>query len=186
MKKLRSILFLAALFAGGHALVAEASAVKNCLVSFETIGKPVLVQIKGKSGEPCSGTYTIDGNKLSKSEFKMSLTKLDTGIPLRNKHLRDNYLHIEKFPDAVLTITKIDNLATQKLGKESGYSPFSADLSAHGVTKPVTESKYRIKGNRAEAIFRMELMDFGIDRPMFMGIKVVDAVLITVEFDIDG
>ena len=47
-------------------------------------------------------------------------------------------------------------------------------------------SRQRINGNRAEAIFRMELLDFGIDRPMFMGIKVVDAVLITVEFDIDG
>lgn len=177
---------LAAGLSGFITLRAEAAAIKNCVVKFQTIGKPVLVQIQGKSDEPCSGTYTIAGTSLSQSQFKLKLDKLETGIPLRNKHLRENYLHVEKFPDAIVTIKSIDNLGTQKSGKASDSSPFVPEMTIHGVTKPINGAKYKISGNKVTAEFRLELEDFGIEKPMFMGIKVVDAVQITVEFDLDG
>ena len=168
------------------ALPSHAAAVKNCKVTFETVGKPVLVQIQGSSSEPCTGSYTVAGDKLTQSEFKMKLTGLETGIPLRNKHLRENYLHTEKFPDAVVVIKDIQNLGTQLKGSSGDTSAFVPEMTIHGTTKPIQGATYKISGKKVKASFRLELTDFGIDRPMFMGIKVVDAVIITVEFDLDA
>jgi polyisoprenoid-binding protein YceI len=162
------------------------AAVKNCKVTFETVGKPVLVQIQGNSTEPCTGTYTVAGDKLTQSEFKMKLTGLETGIPLRNKHLRENYLHTEKFPDAVVVIKDIQNLGNQLKGGAGDASAFVPEMTIHGTTKPIQGATYKISGKKVKANFRLELLDFGIERPMFMGIKVVDAVIITVEFDLDA
>lgn len=164
---------------------ANAGSIKNCIVKFETIGKPVLVNIRGSSGEPCTGTFTISGDKLTQSEFKMNLNKLDTGIPLRNKHLAENYLQVAKFPLASSTITSIENLSAQKSAKSSGKSEFAQTFTIHGMSKPISGGNYQIKGNKVEASFRFELLDFGIERPMFMGIKVVDAVIVNVEFEIN-
>ena len=164
---------------------ANAGTIKNCKVTFETIGKPVLVNIRGSSGEPCTGTYTVSGDKLTQSQFTMGLTKLDTGIPLRNKHLADNYLQVSKFPSASTSITSIENLSDQRSAKASGQSDFAQNFTIHGVTKQITGGKYQIKDNKVAATFRFELLDFGIERPMFMGIKVVDAVIVNVEFEIN-
>ena len=163
-----------------------ASVVKNCKVTFETIGKPVLVQIQGSSTEPCTGTYTVAGDKLTQAEFKMKLTGLETGIALRNKHLRENYLHVDKFPEAVVVVKDIQDLGTQIKGGASDASAFVPEMTLHGATKPIKGAKYKITGKKVKADFRLELLDFGIERPMFMGIRVVDAVIITVEFDIDA
>ena len=168
-----------------NAKSAKAGEIKNCKVTFETIGKPVLVQIKGQSDEPCSGNYTLSGNKLTVAEFKMKLDKIETGIPLRNKHLRENYLHTDKYPDAVISIKKIDGLDQQRGSNGSKMDAYFPDLTIHGVTKAVPGAQYKITGKKVQANFRLELMDFGIDRPAFMGIKVVDAVAVNVEFDLD-
>lgn len=164
---------------------AMASEIKNCKVTFETIGKPVLVQIKGKSDEPCVGNYTLSGNQLTAAEFKMKLDKIETGIPLRNKHLRENYLHTDKFPDAIVSIKKIDGLDQQLGSKGSKMDNYYPEFTIHGVTKTIAGAQYKITGKKVEAKFQLELMEFGIERPAFMGIKVVDAVAINVEFDLN-
>ena len=177
------LMFLASV--GLNAKSAMASEIKNCKITFETIGKPVLVQIKGQSDEPCVGSYTLAGNQLTAAEFKMKLDKIETGIPLRNKHLRENYLHTDKFPEAVISVKKIDGLDQQRGSKGAKMDNYYPELTIHGVTKPVAGAQYKIAGKKVEATLQLELLDFGIERPAFMGIKVVDAVAIKVEFDIN-
>lgn len=159
-----------------------AANVANCKVTFETIGKPVLVQIQGTSGAPCTGSYEIAGDAVT-GTFSMKLDSLETGIELRNKHLRENYLHTEKFPEATLTISGISGLTQQLSGKSGKKSEFTPSLTLHGVTKSIEKGTYEIDGRTVNAEFRLELLDFGIERPMFMGIKVVDAVIVRVQFD---
>jgi polyisoprenoid-binding protein YceI len=162
-----------------------AATAKDCKVTFKTKGQPVLVNIEGKSEAPCEGSFKISGANITESHFKLSLLQLDTGIGLRNKHLRENYLHTEKFPDATLIITSVADLPAQMAGTAPGKSAFVGDLELHGVKKTPMESVYQIKGKHVTAEFTVDVPDYGIERPSFMGVKIVDKVFITVEFEIN-
>jgi polyisoprenoid-binding protein YceI len=159
-----------------------AGTVKDCKVTYETIGKPVLVQIQGSSGMPCTGNFDVQGEKLVNAKFAMNLTSLDTGIELRNKHLRENYLHTDKFPEASLSIEKISDLGKQLKGNSGEKSQFTPVLTLRGKSAPISGATYEIEGKIVKSEFRIELTDFDIERPMFMGIKVVDAVIVRVQF----
>jgi polyisoprenoid-binding protein YceI len=158
-----------------------AADVADCKVEFNTTGSPVLISIEGKSEAPCTGQ--VDVADLSKSKITMELNKLDTGIPLRNKHLKENYLHIDKFPVSTLTGLKAEEFDKQQKGHSSD-SKFEAVLDLHGVQKPI-KGTYRIKdGKNLKAKFDIEVTEFNIPRPDFMGVKVVDKIHVTVQFKI--
>lgn len=182
LKKLAGLAVLGAMFVHLTPLRAEAGTVKDCKVTFETVGKPVLVKIIGNSKVPCTGSFDVKGDSLVANQFKMNLTSLETGIELRNKHLRENYLHTEKFPEVTLTIKSASDLAKQLKGNAGVKSKFVSEMTIHGVSGTIDGGTYEIVDKKVKAEFRLELLDFKIDRPMFMGIKVVDAVIIRVEF----
>ena len=158
-----------------------AAEVIDCKVEFSTIGSPVLISIEGKSEIACQGQVIANGEDLSQSKFSLDLSRLETGIPLRNKHLRENYLHVSKFPTSNLTNLKLNDYSKQL--KNSGQdSDFGATLELHGLQKPI-KGKYRIKnGSAYKVTFQIEVTDFDIQRPDFMGVKVVDKVNVVVNF----
>lgn len=175
---MKTFFFLAYLL--GHFLFLSraglAGTISGCEISFKTIGSPVLISIEGKSGEPCKGQIVANGEDLSGTVITMGLDKLDTGIPLRNKHLKENYLQTVKFPEAKLTNLKVNDYNKQVQGKASDRSKFTADLEMHGVKKPISGT-YEVKnGNDFRGTFQIEIVDFGIARPDFMGVRVVDKV----------
>lgn len=155
---------------------AETSTIKDCLLTFKTKGSPVLISIEGKTTIPCQGSWVVEGNDSKKSKITLDLNALDTGIPLRNKHLRDNYLQISKFPEAVLTDVDAADIANP--GKKN---TFKANLELHGVKKPI-EGTYEVKGNVYSGEFSIDVVDFNVERPTFMGVKVVDKVFLTFKF----
>lgn len=180
---LASSLFLS-LFSGAFIsnAYAENWKISNCLITFKTRGSPVLVSIEGKSEVACSGDWIVDGSNSTKSKVSMDLTKLDTGIALRNKHLRDNYLNVTKFPTAVMTEIEakdIDGLIKKGVASKS---TFKGMLELHGSKKPI-QGTYEVKdGNQYTGNFEIDLPDFAVERPSFMGVKVVDKVFITFKF----
>ena len=116
----------------------------------------------------------------------MNLSKLDTGIPLRNKHLRENYLKTGEFPNAVLKISELKDLDKQLKGTAGAESKFEAILTIKNVDKPIVNGSYRLKGGKEGiANFQMDLIDYGIERPSFMGVRVVESVLIKVKFNFE-
>ena len=159
---------------------AENWKVSNCTISFKTKGSPVLVSIEGKSEAPCTGDWIVNGDDATNSKVVMDLTKLDTGISLRNKHLKDNYLNVTKFPTA--TMTNIEASGIGGLLKKAGKSTFKGMLELHGSKKPI-QGTYEVKdGNQYSGNFEIDLPDFDVERPSFMGVKVVDKVYITFKF----
>ncbi len=163
-------------------IYAAESKIAGCLLTFKTKGSPVLVTIEGKSESPCTGNWTVEGADTKKSKVTMDLTKLNTGLPLRNKHLRENYLHTDKFPIATLSDINATDIANQVAGKASGRSPFTGMLELHGK-KAEIKGSYSVKGGKEySGDFEIDLPDFGIERPSFMGVKVVDKVFITFSF----
>jgi polyisoprenoid-binding protein YceI len=114
----------------------------------------------------------------------MDLTNIDTGIALRNQHLRENYLEVGKgagFDKAVLTNIR---LAVADGDGFEGDTGFTAVLSLHGVAKEVAgKMEVRREGTarRVRAEFPVTLTDFGITPPVYLGVGVGNKLLVKVE-----
>ena len=123
-------------------------------------------------------------------ELRVELGTLDTGIALRNGHLRGDYLEVERGPDfreAVLSGIVLDDPPPGGGGRrETG---FSGSLALHGVRRAIEgEAELRRRDGRiqVEAVFRLSLEAFGIPPPRYLGIGVRDDVEITVRFEAAG
>src|SRR5207247_6513757 len=71
-------------------------------------------------------------------EVAMDLWTIDTGISLRNQHLRENYLDVAKgegFNKAVLSDIHLSDVGGETF---DGTTPFTGTLLLHGVKHPVT------------------------------------------------
>jgi hypothetical protein len=119
------------------------------------------------------------------SDIALDLNTIDTGITLRNQHLRENYLETGKgagYDKAVLSNVR---LADGEGESFSGSSAFTASLLLHGVSHEVSgkaEVKAEGNGRRVKAEFPLELTDFGIAVPMYLGVGVGSRLLVKVEF----
>src|SRR5262249_7061090 len=80
-----------------------------------------------------SGSITPDPGGVVKGTLTVDLIKLETGISLRDRHLRNNYLEVQKGGD--FAVAKFENLKIQKL---SGKTTFSGTLTLHGQQRDVT------------------------------------------------
>lgn len=146
------------------------------------VGKPTFIKIRGK-GEAPAGQMKIDGKKATGSfEFKMAT--LDTGIEMRNEHMREKYLQVKEFPTAKLEIKELTlkedfNPAKPKAGEQ----PFEGQLTMHGQTKPVSGTFTVGEKRDVGAEFKIKLSDFKVDIPKYLGVTVADEVKIEVKID---
>ena len=129
---------------------------------------------------------TPDGADYS-GELRVDLSTLDSGIGLRNSHLRDTYLEVERGPEfrhAVLSGIVLDD--PLPAGASRHETTFSGTLSLHGVQRPIEgEAELRRRDGRiqVEATFSVSLEMFDIPPPRYLGVGVRDTVEITVTFD---
>ena len=134
-----------------------------------------------------SGTLTLEGAKPAHlaGEVSMDLATIDTGISLRNQHLRENYLEVAKgdgFNKAVLS-----DIHLSEVGGEAfdGTTPFTGTLLLHGVKHPVTgtmEIHREGEGRRVHAEFPLILTDFAVTPPEYLGVGVGSRLLVKVAF----
>jgi polyisoprenoid-binding protein YceI len=119
-------------------------------------------------------------------DLTVPLGDLDTGIGLRNQHLRDNYLEVGKgpgFSHAVLADVRPTGLAADA---PVGKGTFTATLRLHGVERPVTgqvEVRQAGQALRVRASFPVVLEQFGIAKPRYLGVGVREEVTVQVSFD---
>ncbi len=132
------------------------------------------------------GTLTLEPGKPArlKGELSIDLATLDTGIALRNQHLREKYLEVGKgkgFDKALLTdivLADADGEAFQ------GRTPFTAVLLLHGVKHPVSgtvEIRPEGAGRRVRAEFPLQLTDFAIAPPLYLGVGVANRLLVKIQ-----
>jgi polyisoprenoid-binding protein YceI len=175
MKK--SILLLTALFT----LNAFGSAkVINSEINFTAVGKPAFIKASGNMPFKTS-TLEVKENKLT-GTILVDMNQLNTGIDLRDEHLKSKYLHVEKFPEAKLELSPIalvDGLNTTDI---------MATLHFHGTSKkikiPVELNKM---GNKVKVNtdFELLLSDFNVELPSFQGITAADKVTLKVSSEIE-
>lgn len=120
-------------------------------------------------------------------ELRVDLTTLDSGLDLRNSHLRDTYLEVERGPEfqsTVLSDLVLDDPLPAGAGRHE--TRFSATLALHGVQRPVEgEADLRRRDGQVavEATFAISLEAFDIPPPRYLGVGVRDTVEVTVTFD---
>ncbi|MDZ7764445.1 MAG: YceI family protein [Melioribacteraceae bacterium] len=136
-------------------------------------------------------TNNIDGYMYLKSledlsdnqlYFEVDLTTLDTGIDLRNRHMRDNYLETEKyrftyFEGSIQNIEEIESNLYEVT--------VAGQISIHGVTKNMEATgtlKEVDNGFIAKTNFDVSLPDFKIDIPQFMFMKIDEVMKLELEF----
>lgn len=151
-------------------------------VNFLAVGKPSMLKIHGKAPGPKSNFQLENGMLKGVAEF--SLDSLDTGIELRNQHMKEKYLQTKEFPLATLTLTEaaVGDQFPQTLAID-GEKPFQGKLKLHGVEKDVS-GKFSGKDGKISAKFQVKISDFGIDVPSYLGVTVTDTVDVTVELSL--
>lgn len=118
----------------------------------------------------------------SKLYFEVDLTTLDTGIGLRNRHMRENYLETDKYRTTTFSgkLIKADKLT------ENEYDVVvKGEIFIHGVTKEMTiEGKINRKERKLEIKtgFSIKLSDFDIEIPSFMFLKLSNNIKLELDF----
>lgn len=106
------------------------------------------------------------------------LRNLDTKIELRNKHMREKYLEVDKYPNAELHVPK------DALTKEASNKHVAGQLTIHGTTKP-TQFTYSSKADGSvTGALHLVITDFGIAQPGYAGVTVKPDVDVNVTFHV--
>lgn len=150
-------------------------------------GAAVLVSMQGTAG------LHIEGNthELAISErdgelvFQVPLAGVDTGIGLRNRHMR-GYLDAAHFPEAELRVPR--TAVVFPANGKSTDADTSGVLTVHGVSRPCP-IHYRAERTgtgevRVRASLRIDMRDFGIAVPVYLGVGVEPGVAIQVDFSV--
>lgn len=147
--------------------------------------KATLESFSGKA-KSITAEFDVDPTKLSAAKGKVTvdLRTLDTGIDLRNKHMRENHLHTDSFPSAVFSLDSISGAGA--LSHEASTSlAVHGQMTIHGVTKsvtsPATLSAAGAHGMRIQAEFPLKITEYGIPRPEFLFLKLAEEVRIVVD-----
>jgi polyisoprenoid-binding protein YceI len=101
------------------------------------------------------------------------LANLDTGIALRNRHLREKYLQVDKYPTAVLTVARSALEFPAPGANVTRSAP--GMLTLHGVTKPVMFTYTAQRAGAEYAVHgsvHVNINDFGVPTPSFLGVSV--------------
>jgi polyisoprenoid-binding protein YceI len=151
-------------------------------------GTAVVVSMQGTAGLHIEGTT----HELSLSEhdgellFQVPLSGVDTGIGLRNRHMR-NYLDVAHFPRAELRVPRW-TLTLPPSGKTS-ESDAQGVLTIHGVYRPCSVHYRAERASSGElrirATTRVDMRDFGVDVPSYLGVHVDPQVAIQVDFSLN-
>ncbi len=144
----------------------------------EFLAKGTLLKINGK-GKGVEGNVVVD-NDIANGELILDLDSLKTGINLRDEHMKNKYLHLKEYPNAILNI---ENMPVPNNFK--GKSNFNGTLLLHGIKKPVS-GVVDLKGIKdgklhIYAEFDIKISNFNIDLPSFKGITLTEDVKIKVQ-----
>lgn len=138
---------------------------------FDAVGNPGFLSIAGEKGK-VTGKYVKSNDKITGS-FDVDLNTLETGMELRDKHMKEKYLEVGKYPKASLTIL---NVALPK----DGYLKFTGKLSLHGKTKEINGDCLIKDVVNFECKFKINLPDYGIAIPDWKGVTVAKDVSLVI------
>lgn len=112
------------------------------------------------------------GDKYTANDVSLDLSTLDTTIALRDDHMKNKYLEVQKYPKAELSFAEGSG------GKGKGK------LKVRGIEKPI-EGTYTVKGKTLEAKFEISLSEYNITGIRYLGAGVKDKAEVTATLPIE-
>jgi len=140
-----------------------------------TVGGSFEARTKSVSGEVAASA--ADPGSVS-GALRVDLQTLETGIAVRDRHMRENYLEVEKGPE--FAVATFDQIRIEKL---AGKSTFKGTLLLHGQRQEVTgvaDLQQRDGRIRVQAQFPIRVSAFQIPKPTYLGVGVRDEIQIKV------
>jgi polyisoprenoid-binding protein YceI len=155
---------------------------KENLVTF--ISNAPLENIHGKTSK-IDGYIIWAGENLADSSnfyFRVELGALETGIGLRDRHMRENYLETEKYPLAEYAgkLVQLTSNADSSINIKA-----NGTFSIHGKSQPLTTDIYvtpQSNGYQVRSSFHVMLEEFDIKIPKLAFLKVAEDIQVEVNF----
>jgi polyisoprenoid-binding protein YceI len=114
--------------------------------------------------------------------FEVELNGLDTGIGLRNRDMREEYLETDKYPYARFNARLKD---LRKVSDALYAAEAVGTFTIHGVDRPVSTTANVIptaSGFRVQCNFEVTLPDYKIKVPKLMFLKLNELIKLQVDF----
>jgi len=170
-----SVLFSAGVDASSALRVTSGEVAVMCPLtvggSFEAKTEAVRGELTtGAEGQALLGALTVD------------LQTLRTGIGLRDRHMKENYLEVQR--GATFAAARLEEI---RVAAMEGKTTFRGQLTLHGEQKEVTGTaviKPNGQGYRVEATFPVKLDALAIPDPTYLGVGVKDEVQVRVNFSV--
>ncbi len=136
------------------------------------------------------GYVLFDGDSLdpqinldsSEVYFEVDLASLDTGIGLRNRHMRENYLETDQYPYATYA-GRIE--AIESCAGDSCVIVSSGTMTIHGTAQAIELrciTRRTAVGYRVESEFVVKLPDYKIEVPSLMFMKISEEIALRLDF----
>ncbi len=131
-----------------------------------------------------AGSFVAKADKISVDAFKrtgsdftarnitVDLSTIKTGIGMRDGHMKEKYMEVDKYPKATLT------------GVVGKGGKFQGTLELHGQSKPVSGT-YEFKDKELVAKFKVKSSEFKIAQASYKGVGVEDDVDVTAKLAVE-
>jgi len=129
-----------------------------------------------------SGSVEVDFADLGddlKVEVRVDLASLDTGLKLRNRHMRDNHLETDQFPEAVFRAERFLEAPATLAPGDLADCILDGEMNLHGISRAIqvpVSLRCGSEGDRifidVESEFEISLPDYEIKRPKFLILKL--------------
>lgn len=153
-------------------------------VEFHTKSDRGSLQIIGESKDiPPRGILDL-GKQMIRGTLEFDMKSIRTGNPLRDKELHERYLETQAFPLAKLKLQPLKLPHPLESGKKI-KTDFTGLLTLKKKTLPVLghfEAKQEKNWVTVFAQFKIQLDDFDIDQPGFLGITLSKEIHVFVDF----
>lgn len=123
-----------------------------------------------------------DLTKKSDIYFEVDLNALDTGIGLRNRHMRENYLETDQYP---ITFFKGKIIKSNVANDTTTSVEAQGVIFIHGIEQPLILTAKLINntdGYRIQTNFIVKLSDFEIEIPSIMFYKINENMDLHLDF----
>jgi polyisoprenoid-binding protein YceI len=181
MKPTLVALFLASATIGGAATwsAGQGDVRVICLMTIGGSFDAKTTALSGSVTASASGSAALDGSVI------VDLRTLDSGVSLRNEHMREKYLEVGKGPEYGQAVLSEIALKGMSPDRPAGKGSFTASLALHGVKKAVTgavDVHPAGEGLRVKASFPLNLSDYNISEPRYLGVGVKNTVQVEAAF----
>lgn len=156
---------------------------KNNNVKF--ISNATLEDFEGVTDKIDGYLATAEGDGLygAKIYFEVDLNSIDTGIGLRNRHMREDYLHTDDYP-----FTSFEGIINEvkKIDKTTYDVRVKGKIMIHGESKELwTRGKIKFlkNGINIQSDFSVKLSDHNIKVPKVMFMKINEEIKVVLDFN---